>query len=166
MERCYIGSGGDVGHQLQLQEDAFRSMESRIGPIVGRSSFYRTAPWGVQRSEPFTNAVVAVETELGPFVVLRVLQEIELDFGRKRTFEQYGPRTLDLDLLFYGDQIIDTVDLKVPHPRFAQRRFVLAPMAELAPSFCDPVYGEDMLTLLAKCADPGTVQKLECATIT
>ncbi len=110
-----------------------------LGRVAARSSLYSTAPVGFEDQPRFVNAVVALETDLSPRELLEALLEIELDFGRERTASiANGPRTIDLDILFYGDLVLSESGLEVPHPRLSERAFVLIPLHEVAPNFCDP----------------------------
>jgi 2-amino-4-hydroxy-6-hydroxymethyldihydropteridine diphosphokinase len=109
--------------------------------VVTRSRFYRTPPWGPVEQPDFVNAAIAVETSLEPHVLLDTLLSIERAFGRVRDGERWGPRTLDLDLLAYGERTIDDERLTLPHPRLAERAFVLLPLADVAPEAFVPGMG-------------------------
>lgn len=106
--------------------------------LVARSHDYATPPWGVTDQPDFVNAVVTLETELGPHELLRALFAIEREQGRRREGPRWGPRTLDLDLLLHGDRMIDDGMLVLPHPRMVERAFVLLPLAEIAPDLVVP----------------------------
>ena len=141
---------------LQTAVDRLQSRELRI---VRVSSVYETEPQWRRNQRWFLNLVVEAETDLFPRQLLGRIAKIEQQLGRRRMLAN-GPRTMDIDILFYGSFIVDTPELKIPHPRFAQRRFVLAPMVELAPELRDPVSRRTMRELL-----PGTagqaVRKVE-----
>lgn len=112
---------------------------SELGRVTGRSSLYSTAPVGYADQPRFINAVVVLETELTPFELLGALLLIEKDFGRNRIRNhQNGPRTLDLDVLLYGDFVIGGATLEIPHPRLADRAFVLVPLCEIAAGATEP----------------------------
>jgi 2-amino-4-hydroxy-6-hydroxymethyldihydropteridine diphosphokinase len=121
-----------------------------LGRIAARSSLYSTAPVGLADQPRFLNAVVAIETDLAPRALLDRLLSIERLFGRDRSATvPNGPRTLDLDILLYGDLILTEPSLEIPHPRLAERAFVLVPLAEIAPNIVDPRSGLTVVQLLA-----------------
>ena len=137
--RAYIGLGGNLGDRaanLERAVDAFRADPALA--VVAVSRFRETEPVGYLDQPSFLNAVVAVETELSPRALLDRLLAVERSLGRERTGPRFGPRTIDLDLLLYGDVTLDEPGLVVPHPRLAERRFVLEPLAELDPSLVLP----------------------------
>ncbi len=144
-----IGLGSNLGDRRETLEAAIRALGDVPGIIVHRvSSFRETEPVGGPAGQGmYLNAAAALETRLDPFELLRALQQIEARFGRLRTV-RWGARTLDLDLLLYQDRIIDTPELKVPHPRLASRRFVLEPLAEIAPHAVEPVSKRTIAELL------------------
>jgi 2-amino-4-hydroxy-6-hydroxymethyldihydropteridine diphosphokinase len=129
-----------VGAVLRLQS---------LGRVVGRSSLYSTEPIGIAEQPRFVNAVVALETKLQPRQLLSKLMAIEIEFGRDRSASlQNGPRTLDLDILLFDDVQIDEPGLEIPHPRLAERAFVLIPLREIAPEASDPRTGTTVTQLL------------------
>ncbi|SDF24742.1 2-amino-4-hydroxy-6-hydroxymethyldihydropteridine diphosphokinase [Dyella sp. 333MFSha] len=137
-----IGLGGNLGDVRARLATAIDALGRVPGVSVGaRSRFYRTPPWGNVDQPDFVNAAVAIDTTMGPHDLLDVLLATERDFGRVRDGERWGPRTLDLDLLAYGDRTIDDERLTVPHPRIAERAFVLLPLADIAPTLTLPGIG-------------------------
>ncbi len=138
METAYIGMGGNLPSWAGAPENTLtEALEwlAHLGRVPRRSSRYRTAPVGFADQPRFVNAAVALKTELSPRHLLEELLRIERAFGRDRSSGiQNGPRTLDLDLLLYGDRVICEVGLEVPHPRLPARAFVLTPLAEIAPA--------------------------------
>ncbi len=142
MERVYIGIGANLGCPREIIEAAIAVLEQMDDTWEHRrSSLYRTAPVGPPGQPDYVNAAVSFVTDLSPADLLSRLHAIEADFGRERTI-RWGPRTLDLDLLIHGDRIIDGPTLTVPHPRIQERGFVLAPLAELAPTLRHPILHE------------------------
>jgi 2-amino-4-hydroxy-6-hydroxymethyldihydropteridine diphosphokinase len=145
-----IALGSNLGDRQATLEGAIAALDGTRGVAVQKvSSFYETEPVGGPSGQGmFLNAAAVLETTLEPLGLLQVLQEIETRFGRVRTV-RWEARTLDLDLLLYGDQIIETAELTIPHPRMAERRFVLEPLAEVAPDAFDPVTLRTITQLLA-----------------
>lgn len=137
---AYVGLGANLGNPAQTLRDAVQALrllpDSAIGAI---SSFYQSAPIDAG-GDDFVNAVARIDTRLDALALLRALQTIERSFGRERPFRN-APRTLDLDLLLYGDSLIDKPDLEVPHPRMTSRAFVLLPLLELTPGIVIPGSG-------------------------
>lgn len=142
MERVYIGVGANLGEPRETVEAAMAALEALPGTRGhARSRLYRTAPIGPPGQPDYVNAAVAFETDLGPGELLAELHGIEAEFGRERTI-RWGPRTLDLDLLVHGERVVSGPLVTVPHPRIAERGFVLAPLADLAPTLRHPTLGE------------------------
>jgi 2-amino-4-hydroxy-6-hydroxymethyldihydropteridine diphosphokinase len=153
MNDIYLLTGGNMGDRLYNLEIAEAMIERTAGPIIKRSSIYETAAWGFTEQNAFLNQVLCITSHLNAVELLQQLLSIELELGRKRV-QKMGPRGIDIDILFYGQQIISTPDLVVPHPRIAERRFVLTPLNEIAPDFIHPVYQKTVQQLLKICADP------------
>ncbi len=148
--RAFVAFGANLGNRLRTFRDAVRRLDRTDGVAVcAMSRLYETAPvGGPGGQEPYYNAAVELRTELTPEALLDALQEIEAAHQRTRTVA-WGPRTLDLDLLFYGGLIMETPRLTIPHPMMRQRRFVLRPLADIAPGAVDPVTGQTVANLLA-----------------
>lgn len=159
MARAYIGVGSNIGDRRAALEEAARRLEDGAGRIVARSSFYRADPVEVVDQEEFLNQVLALDTSLGATDLLARCLAIERAMGRVRTRDK-GPRVIDLDLLFYADAILTGPGLEVPHPRLHLRRFVLAPLAEIAPGLRHPRLGLTVADLLARCPDVSRVEPL------
>lgn len=155
MTTVYIGLGSNLGDKSEALRKAV-SMLGKAGRITAVSSFYSTEPIGYPDQEEFVNAVVELETELSPLALLAACHVIEDELGRRRIVH-WGPRTIDLDILLYGDQKIDTGELTVPHPLMAERRFVLVPLCEIAPRAVHPVLRKTAEQLLRKLKDPHRV---------
>ena len=144
--------------QANLRE-AVQRLESDEIRVTRRSSLYETAPQEMLDQAWFLNAVVEVETELFPMQMLARIRKIEQEMGRRRITPK-GPRNIDIDILFYGRGIINTAELEVPHPRIAARRFVLEPLAEIAPDFRHPLNGKTAPEMLAA-VEPQGVRRLD-----
>lgn len=132
MARAHLGLGGNIGDVRATIAAAVDRLDARGATVVARSADYETPPWGKLDQPPYVNACVAVETALGPDELLAAVLAIELEFGRRR-LEKWGPRTLDIDILTYGDETIERPGLVVPHPYMLERAFVVVPLAEIAP---------------------------------
>jgi 2-amino-4-hydroxy-6-hydroxymethyldihydropteridine diphosphokinase len=143
--RVYVGLGANLGDR----EAAIRAAAEALG-ARRLSTIRETEPWGLEEQPPFLNAVAELETELEPRALLDRLLAVERELGRVRTGPRWGPRTIDLDLLVYGDRVVDEPALQVPHPRLHERAFALEPLAELAPDLEIPGHGpvQDALTAI------------------
>lgn len=159
MVRVYFLMGGNLGDREQILTDAIAKMSSTIGEFVCVSSIYETEPWGFKHELNFLNQVLVLNTKLSAIKILDITQQIEKDLGRLRTKNQYSERTIDIDILFYGDQIISTNRLEVPHSRIQERLFALIPMLDVAPNLIHPVKMKSIKELLASCPDKMEVKK-------
>jgi len=141
--RAYVGLGANLGDREDTIRRAVALVDELAGvSVVGVSSLRETEPWGPVEQPRYLNGAVAVETELPPRELLDALLDVERRLGRARDDEErWGPRTIDLDLLLYGDLVLDEPGLDVPHPRLHERRFALEPLAELAPDALVPARG-------------------------
>ncbi len=128
----------------------------RVGEVTRMSALYETAPWGGIEQPAFLNQVLEVDTALAPEEMLRMALELEHEAGRIR-YERWGARHLDIDILYFGQKIMDTPRLTVPHPRLHERRFTLVPLTEIAPNFVHPVLKKTNAELLEICLDKETV---------
>lgn len=135
--RYYISLGANLGNQVETLRQAVTEL-AKLGKITAVAGLYRTAPVGYTDQPWFYNSVVELESDLAPLDLLHECQRIEAELGRVRSI-RFGPRTIDIDLLLAGDQVIDTPELQLPHPRMHQRRFVLVPLSEIAPDLIHPV---------------------------
>ena len=149
--KAWLGLGSNLQQPVTQIESALISLKKAEGiEILKTSSLYRTPPWGDEGQDDFINAVVQIETHLGPVPLLRVLQSIENEMGRQRSGRRWGPRIIDIDLLLYADQQVQTEELELPHPRMHERAFVLVPLCELDKTLKIPGHGiaEDLLQKL------------------
>jgi 2-amino-4-hydroxy-6-hydroxymethyldihydropteridine diphosphokinase len=145
---AYLALGSNIGDRLQNLRTATAALPPQV--IVWRAStIYETAPWGVLDQPDFLNQALEVETQLAPDELLAHLKEIEAILGREQTI-RYGPRRIDLDILFYDDLVLDKAGLQVPHPRLHERTFVLVPLADLAPDLRHPQTGQTVQEMLAQ----------------
>ena len=166
MEISYLMVGGNVGDRMKYLNRCIDLLRSDIGRITSMSAIYESEPWGFDDTQWFLNQVVVVETNLAPFALLEYIQRIEQTLGRLRTHDGYHSRTMDIDILLYGNLVINTPELVIPHPRMAERMFVLQPMAELAPDMEHPVLHQTMANLREHCADRKQVRKYSLSEIT
>ncbi len=149
---AYIALGSNLDNPKMQIQDAFAELdEIENTRLLQTSSLYASAPWGYANQPDFVNAVASVETELPARRLLEELLKIETWHGRERSFPN-SPRTLDLDIALYGDEIVDEESLKIPHPRMHERAFVLVPLAEIAPELVIPGQGV-LAKLLERCSD-------------
>lgn len=163
MEKCYLLFGSNMGDKNQIFAQACLLINNRCGHVVKVSSAYESEPWGFEAEEWFLNRAIEVETALKPSEMLHQLLDIEKELGRVRPKKKdgYASRPVDLDILYFGDRILLTDELVVPHPRLHQRRFALLPLCELIPDFVHPALGLTQRELLKRCNDPLIVRKLE-----
>ena len=158
---AYLSLGSNLGDKKTHLKNAIDSLETNGATITKCSSVFYTEPIETTFNKYFFNIVCAVKTHLNPIDLLKICQAIELAFGRVRT-QPKAPRPIDIDILFFGNKIIQVPLLKIPHPALRKRNFVLVPMEEIAPKFRDPVTGKTIRELLHQCSDVGKVERLEC----
>jgi 2-amino-4-hydroxy-6-hydroxymethyldihydropteridine diphosphokinase len=156
MTRAFILAGANLGDREANLKFALDSL-AKGGTVVKTSSRYETEPVGFLDQPWFLNLAIELETKLAPYVLLSFCQGIEASCGRIRTFPN-APRTLDLDILLYGDIVVSEKDLVIPHPRLQERRFVLEPLAQIAPEIVHPVLKKSIRFLLETCSDTARVR--------
>lgn len=152
----YLALGTNLGNCVRNLRETLRRLAPYV-QLTRLSPIYETAPWGVADQPRFLNMAAAGETTLTPVELLRALKTIERDMGRVETV-RYGPRVIDLDILFYDDWVLQTNDLEIPHPRLAERRFVLVPLNDIAPALVHPRLERTIHELLRALPDDGDVK--------
>ncbi len=150
-QQVYLGLGSNLGDRLEFLRQARAALAPEVS-LLRCSHIYETAPWGYTDQPAFLNQVVEGQTELEPEALLAKLKSIESELGRVENF-RYGPRCIDLDILFYGSQIYQSNSLSIPHPAIAERAFVLVPLNELAPDFVHPLLNQKISELMLKLPD-------------
>lgn len=156
MNRVFLGLGTNMGDREQNLRDAVEALNGHL-EIIRLSSVYETKAWGYTDQADFLNQVIEAYTDLTPLRLLNFVKRTELELGRVESF-RYGPRSIDIDILFYGDLVRKTKRLQIPHPRMHERAFVLIPLAELEPEFRHPVLNRTIEDIL-KNVDPTEVRK-------
>ena len=158
-ENVFILLGSNLGDREMLVNQACKMIGERCGEIVDKSSLYESEPWGFQSEQWFLNQVVVMETALKPDELMSTLLSIEKELGRDRSVKHdgYVSRPIDLDILYFGDKIIETQIVTAPHPRLHQRRFTLLPLCEIAPDFVHPLLKITNTQILESCQDSGNV---------
>lgn len=158
MNTAYLLTGGNLGDRMAHLDQAARLIQQNCGLILQRSPVYETAAWGLNQQPAFLNQAIALQTDLTPEVLMTTLLQIETAMGRVRTVKM-GPRTIDLDILLIDDLVYNTPLLTLPHPALPDRKFALAPLADIAPALVHPISGKNITQLLLECTDPLDVQK-------
>ena len=159
MSIAYIGIGSNVGNRRYHCLKAVELLEQSGQTVSKISSLYETEPWGVKDQPPFINMAVEIETGFPPKKLLALLKKIEKKMGRKKTV-RWGPRVIDLDILFYDDLTLNDNDLVIPHPFMHTRAFVLEPLSEIAPDKVHPVLRKKVASLLRENTSSGASRKV------
>ncbi|MCF8451298.1 MAG: 2-amino-4-hydroxy-6-hydroxymethyldihydropteridine diphosphokinase [Taibaiella sp.] len=159
MNTAYLSLGSNEGNRQQMLDSALAYIVKDCGNISLQSCVYETAAWGLEDQPEFLNMTVAITSALTAKQLLTAIRNIETLLGRKREIE-WGQRNIDIDILFYNNDIIDTTDLVLPHPRLHERRFVLVPLMEIAPGFVHPILHKSITALLKECEDDLEVEQI------
>lgn len=157
MNLIYLSLGSNLGHREQHLKEAVKLIQSRVGEPERISHYYESEPWGYSSENRFCNCCLSMRTILGPLPLLDQLLGIEKEMGRQRGGTGYSDRVIDIDLLLFGDIQLDHSRLTLPHPAMGNRRFVLVPLAEIAPELIHPVAGISIRKMLELCADQAEV---------
>ena len=158
MNVSYILTGSNLGNRPEYLQNSKKAIAETAGTIVSSSSIYETAAWGLEDQPSFLNQALEIHTVLSARELLDHLLKIEKDLGRMRE-EKYGPRLIDIDILFFNKDVIEQKGLTIPHPQLHKRRFALQCLNSIAPMFVHPVFSKTIETLLTECADPLDVHK-------
>lgn len=154
----YLSLGSNLGNRLELLYSARKLIWRELGNSGLTSKVYESAPWGFNSENYFYNCCISVFTGLDPLPLMEGIFSIEKTLGRERSLDGYSDRLIDIDLLFFGDLVLEHPRLKIPHPTIGQRRFVLEPMSEIAPNLIHPINGLSIKKMLQQCQDPGRVR--------
>jgi len=153
MNETYLSLGSNEGDRAALLESSITLLSRHCGMIEKTSAIYETAAWGLTDQPDFLNCVLLLKTDLSPADLLEAIHHIEAISGRNRIIK-WGPRTIDIDILFYNDLILQSPSLTIPHPFLHERRFILTPLSEIAPSYIHPSLHKSVTELLETCPDP------------
>lgn len=156
MKQAFLHVGSNKGNRHQYIEEALAQIENLVAPIKTVSQYYETSPWGMEDQGNFINICLEVETTLQPIDLLEILKAIELKIGRQLR-PKWHEREIDIDILYFGDLVIDEETLKIPHPEMQHRNFVLIPLMDVAPYFIHPILGKNTEEMYLECTDSGQV---------
>lgn len=159
MNSVFLLLGSNMGERSSFLQQAVTGIKQKVGEVIKASAVYETQAWGKTNEADYLNQVLLVQTILQPQALLNSVLQIELNLGRKRE-EKWGARTIDIDILFYNDAIVNEPGLLIPHPELQNRRFTLEPLAEIAPHFMHPVLQKSMQQLKNDLQDCLIVKKL------
>ena len=159
MNYVYLLLGSNLGNRQLFIQKAIRYIEEQVAPVIQSSSVYETQSWGKSDAPDYLNEVLLLQTDMPPRTILEKILAIEIVLGRKRE-EKWGSRTIDIDILFYGDAIVSEPDLHIPHPELHKRRFTLEPLVEINPNFKHTCFKKTVLALKNELRDDLIVKKL------
>lgn len=161
MHKVFLGIGGNIGDKHQNFIRVSQLIEKRLGKIIKKSSLYETPPWGFHSDNYFWNQAILIETTLEAEELLWRIKEIEELFGQKSGDERFTDREMDIDILYFDDEYYESKGLIIPHPRIAERKFVIIPLVEIAPDYKHPLLRMTNLQLLEICHDESIITKIE-----
>lgn len=160
VNNIYLSLSTNLGEREENLNNAKTELEKAHVKIRQQSDIFETEPWGLTDQPWFLNQSLEIETSLTPSQLLSLINQIEKQMGRIRK-EKYGPRLIDIDILLYGDETLDTPDLQIPHPELHNRNFVLAPLAQIAPNFIHPTLNIKIIELTLSCSDKSKIRIYE-----
>ena len=159
MNVTYLCLGGNIGDREKALNLALSKINNKVGNITVQSSIYETEAWGVENQQAYLNQCIKVETHYSALELIDELLFIEKELGRERSIsETYQPRTIDIDILFFNQEVINQTKLLVPHPRLQLRKFVLIPLNEIASNYLHPILNKTIFSLLSECKDKSDVK--------
>lgn len=159
MNVTYLCLGGNIGDREKALELALYEIDDKIGKITAQSNIYETEAWGVDNHQAYLNQCVEINTSLNSMELINALLHIEQLLGRERTINMgYEPRIIDIDILFFNSEVIESQKLIVPHPRLHLRQFVLIPLNEICPNYLHPLLNKSIFNLLSNCEDSSAVK--------
>ena len=150
---CLVGLGTNLGDKFANLWEAGKKIKDRCGEIIASSSIYRSSPWGYDSENGFLNQCLLIRTPWLPGELLQRIFRVEQEMGRERRKKEYADRSIDLDILFYDQLVMDTPDLRIPHPLVGERLFVLKPLLDIAPGYLHPVLQKTVRELYHQCPD-------------
>jgi len=159
MHTAILITGSNEGNREELLKQGREQLAAEAGQVIRQSGIYETASWGREDLPPHLNQVLVLQTSFDPFTLLHCIHHIENNLGRNRQ-ERWGQRTIDIDILFFDQEIIYQDQLQIPHPRIQERRFVLIPLAEIAPDLIHPKLQKSVATMLLECKDSLAVERI------
>jgi 2-amino-4-hydroxy-6-hydroxymethyldihydropteridine diphosphokinase len=159
-KEAIIGLGTNLGNREENLKKAIENIIMSAGEVISCSGIYETEPWGFRSEDHFLNMVLSITTSLKPVDLLKRLLKIEMQMGRIRGTEKYSSRIIDVDILLYGNEIINQPYLKIPHPKIRERKFVLVPLCDIASEMIHPVLNKTFAALLENCKDESKVERI------
>lgn len=156
----YLSLGSNIGDRESYLQKALQFIDVRIGKVIIASRIYNSSPWGNRNQNEFLNQVIRIETTYSPQDILSIISEIEKELNRVRE-HKWAARTLDIDILFFNSEVLNLPNLSIPHPLLHERKFVLIPMNEIAPTYIHPVLNKTICQLLNECKDSLSVISFE-----